>query len=66
MGAGCAVCGADNATIFALYPVWFAILASGRLGDRLYTLNLLACSFQRNGPSKIIALCCSNDPFLPG
>jgi arabinogalactan oligomer/maltooligosaccharide transport system permease protein len=29
------------ATIFAFYPVWFAILASGRLGDRLYTLNLL-------------------------
>lgn len=29
------------ASIFALYPVWFAILASGRLGDRLYTLNLL-------------------------
>ena len=28
-------------TIFAFYPVWFAILASGRLGDRLYTLNLL-------------------------
>jgi arabinogalactan oligomer/maltooligosaccharide transport system permease protein len=28
------------ATVFALYPVWFAILASGRLGGRLYTLNL--------------------------
>ncbi len=28
------------ATLFALYPVWFAILASGRIGDRLYTLNL--------------------------
>jgi arabinogalactan oligomer/maltooligosaccharide transport system permease protein len=28
------------AAIFAFYPVWFAILASGRLGDRLYTLNL--------------------------
>jgi arabinogalactan oligomer/maltooligosaccharide transport system permease protein len=27
-------------TLFALYPVWFAILASGRAGDRLYTLNL--------------------------
>jgi len=25
---------------FAFYPVWFAILASGRLGSRLYTLNL--------------------------
>lgn len=29
------------AAIFAFYPVWFAILASGRIGDRLYTLNLL-------------------------
>ena len=28
------------AGVFAFYPVWFAILASGRLGDRLYTLNL--------------------------
>jgi arabinogalactan oligomer/maltooligosaccharide transport system permease protein len=26
--------------LVALYPVWFAILASGRQGDRLYTLNL--------------------------
>ena len=28
------------AIIFALYPVWFAILASGRPGQRLYTFNL--------------------------
>jgi arabinogalactan oligomer/maltooligosaccharide transport system permease protein len=26
--------------LFAFYPIWFATLASGRLGDRLYTLNL--------------------------
>jgi len=26
--------------IFALYPIWFALLASGREGGRLYTLNL--------------------------
>ena len=26
--------------LYAFYPIWFAILASGRLGDRLYTLNL--------------------------
>ncbi len=26
--------------LFALYPVWFAIIASGRPGDRLYTFNL--------------------------
>jgi arabinogalactan oligomer/maltooligosaccharide transport system permease protein len=29
------------AAIFALYPVWFALLASGRAGGRLYTFNLL-------------------------
>jgi arabinogalactan oligomer/maltooligosaccharide transport system permease protein len=28
------------ATLFALYPVWFVILASGRSGDRLLTLSL--------------------------
>jgi arabinogalactan oligomer / maltooligosaccharide transport system permease protein len=28
-------------TLFALYPVWFAIIASGRTGGRLYTLNLV-------------------------
>jgi len=27
-------------TLLALYPIWFAILASGRAGDRLYTFNL--------------------------
>lgn len=31
--------------IFALYPVWFAILASGRLGERLYTLNVAGMFF---------------------
>lgn len=30
------------AALFALYPVWFAILASGRLGGRLYTLDLIS------------------------
>lgn len=28
------------AALFAFYPVWFAILASGRAGARLYTLSL--------------------------
>ncbi|MFN3742662.1 MAG: sugar ABC transporter permease [Anaerolineales bacterium] len=28
------------ATLFALYPIWFVILASGRPGERLYTLDL--------------------------
>jgi arabinogalactan oligomer/maltooligosaccharide transport system permease protein len=29
------------ASIFALYPIWFIFLASGRLGNRLYSLNLV-------------------------
>lgn len=29
-------------TFFALYPIWFVILASGRAGGRLYTLDLLS------------------------
>jgi arabinogalactan oligomer/maltooligosaccharide transport system permease protein len=28
------------ATIFAIYPIWFIILASGRAGGRLFTFNL--------------------------
>jgi arabinogalactan oligomer / maltooligosaccharide transport system permease protein len=31
--------------LFALYPIWFAILASGRTGGRLYTLDLLGMFF---------------------
>lgn len=27
-------------TLFALYPIWFALLASGRAGGRLYTFDL--------------------------
>ena len=30
------------ASIFAFYPVWFAILASGRLGNQLYSMSLPA------------------------
>src|SRR2546422_8603506 len=30
------------AAVFAFYPVWFAILASGRLGDQLYSMSLPA------------------------
>jgi len=33
------------AAFFAFYPVWFAILASGRVGDRLYTLNFAGMFF---------------------
>ncbi len=28
------------AALIAFYPIWFAILASGRLGDRLFSINL--------------------------
>jgi len=30
------------ASIFALYPVWFIFLASGRVGNRLYSLDLIS------------------------
>jgi len=33
------------ATLFALYPVWFAVLAAGRPGDRLYTFSLAGMFF---------------------
>ncbi len=52
------------ATIYALYPVWFAILASGRLGDRLYTLDLRRYVLsQRNGHLKTIVSCCLKNLF---
>jgi len=31
--------------IFALYPVWFAVIASGRAGSRLYSLSLAGMFF---------------------
>lgn len=31
--------------IVALYPIWFAVLAAGRKGDSLYTLNLAGMFF---------------------
>jgi arabinogalactan oligomer/maltooligosaccharide transport system permease protein len=30
------------AVLFSLYPVWFALLASGRPGGRLYSMNLVS------------------------
>lgn len=32
-------------TLFSIYPIWFVILASGRIGQRLYTLDLLGMFF---------------------
>ena len=43
------------AAFFAFYPVWFAILASGRVGDRLYTLNFAGMFSPPSGPLRIIA-----------
>src|SRR5258707_15161476 len=36
------------AAVFAFYPVWFAILASGRLGDQLYSMSLPAMFLPAN------------------
>lgn len=33
------------ATLFAVYPIWFTVLASGRTGGRLFTLNLAGMFF---------------------
>ncbi|MFZ2095448.1 MAG: hypothetical protein WAV05_02310, partial [Anaerolineales bacterium] len=53
-------------TIFALYPIWFVILASGRIGQRLYTLNLLGMFIPTsfNFDNYQIMLAGQQQPFL--
>lgn len=50
--------------IFAFYPVWFAILASGRLGDRLYTLNLAGMFFPTEWTFENYRVMLFERPFL--
>jgi arabinogalactan oligomer/maltooligosaccharide transport system permease protein len=52
------------AAIFAFYPVWFAILASGRLGDRLYTLNLAGMFIPINWTFENYRVMLFERPFL--
>jgi arabinogalactan oligomer/maltooligosaccharide transport system permease protein len=53
-------------TLFALYPIWFVILASGRVGQRLFTLNLLGMFIptEFNFDNYQIMLAGQQQPFL--
>ena len=52
--------------LFALYPIWFVILASGRVGNRLYTLELLGMFFPTEWTFENYQVMISGDlhPFL--
>ncbi len=50
-------------TIFALYPIWFVILASGRSGQRLYTLNLLGMFIPTEFTTENFSLMLSNTQY---
>jgi arabinogalactan oligomer/maltooligosaccharide transport system permease protein len=52
------------ATLFALYPVWFGVLASGRAGDRLYTLNLAGMFVPTQWTWENYQILLSENPFL--
>ncbi len=52
------------AALFAFYPVWFAILASGRLGSRLYTLNLPGMFFPTEWTFENYRAMLFDKPFL--
>ncbi|MBM3153196.1 MAG: ABC transporter permease subunit, partial [Chloroflexi bacterium] len=52
------------ATIFALYPVWFMILASGRSGDRLYTFKLAGMFLPTEWTWENYRVMLFDEPFL--
>ena len=52
------------ATLFALYPIWFATLASGRVGDRLYTLNLAGMFVPTEWTWENYQILLTDQPFL--
>jgi arabinogalactan oligomer/maltooligosaccharide transport system permease protein len=49
--------------IFALYPIWFVILASGRSGGRLYTLDLLSMFLPTEWTWDNYQIMLSGDPY---
>lgn len=51
-------------TLVALYPVWFAVLASGRAGDRLYTLNLAGMFIPTEWTWENYQVLLTEQPFL--
>jgi arabinogalactan oligomer / maltooligosaccharide transport system permease protein len=52
------------ATIFAVYPIWFAILASGRTGQSLFTLNILGMFFPTEWTFENYRAMLFDKPFL--
>jgi arabinogalactan oligomer/maltooligosaccharide transport system permease protein len=52
------------ATIFAIYPVWFVLLASGRAGQRLLTLNLLGTFIPTEWTFENYQVMLFDQPFL--
>ncbi len=52
------------AALFAFYPIWFAILASGRAGQRLYTLNLAGMFLPTEWTFKNYNVMLFEQPFL--
>jgi len=52
------------ATLFALYPVWFVFLASGRAGQRLLTLNLLGTFIPTEWTFENYQVMLFDQPFL--
>jgi len=52
------------ATIFALYPIWFIFLASGRAGDRLFTLNLAGMFLPTEWTFENYQIMLFEEPFL--
>jgi len=49
--------------LFALYPIWFAILASGRSGQRLYTMNLVSMFIPTSFSFENYQIMLSGDPY---
>lgn len=52
------------ATIFAVYPIWFTILASGRSGGRLFTLNLAGMFIPTEWSWENYQIMLFNEPLL--
>ena len=52
------------ATFFAVYPVWFVLLASGRAGQRLLTLNLLGTFIPTEWTFENYQIMLFQQPFL--
>jgi len=52
------------ATFFAIYPVWFVLLASGRTGQRLLTMNLLSTFIPTEWTFENYRVMLFDQPFL--